>query len=87
LLDSKGKKRLLPMAEDINNSSEVVKNLARYAENGFTTHSLEQKHESIDYPEYLDERGKEDYGLPKSQKLSNMEKRLKPLSGQELVSL
>jgi len=39
------------------------------------------------YPEYLDEKGKEDYGLPESQKLSDMEKRLKKLSGQESVSL
>jgi len=39
------------------------------------------------YPEYLDERGKEDYGLPESQNLLEMEKRLKQLSGQEKVSL
>jgi len=39
------------------------------------------------YPEYLDKRGKEDYGLPKSQRLSDMEKRLKKLSGQESISL
>lgn len=75
------------MAGAINDLSKVVKNLAGYVENGFTTHSLEQKHESIDCPEYLDEREKEDYGLPESQKLSNVEKRLKPLSGQELASL
>jgi len=34
------------------------------------------------YPEYLDEREKEDYGLPESSRLSDMEKRLKRLSGQ-----
>ncbi|MDH5374795.1 MAG: ATP-binding protein [Candidatus Bathyarchaeota archaeon] len=39
------------------------------------------------YPEYLDKRGKEDYGLPKSQRLSDMEKRLKKLSEQESMSL
>lgn len=37
----------------------------------------------IHYPEYLDEREKEDYGLPESQKLSAMEKRLNQLSGQK----
>ena len=37
------------------------------------------------YPEYLDERGKEDYGLPESPRLSDMEKRLKQLSGQKPV--
>ncbi|MGC9345175.1 MAG: ATP-binding protein [Candidatus Bathyarchaeales archaeon] len=39
------------------------------------------------YPEYLDERKKEDYGLPESQKLLDMEKRLKRLSEQESLSL
>ncbi len=39
------------------------------------------------YPEYLDERGQKDYGLPESQQLSDMEKRLKRLSGQEPASL
>jgi len=39
------------------------------------------------YPEYLDERGKEDYGLPESQRLSDMEKRLKRLGRQESVFL
>jgi len=37
------------------------------------------------YPEYLDEREKEDYGLPESPRLSDMEKRLKQLSGQKPV--
>ena len=37
------------------------------------------------YPEYLDDREKEDYGLPESQRLSDMEKRLKQLSGQKPV--
>jgi DNA helicase HerA-like ATPase len=37
------------------------------------------------YPEYLDDREKEDYGLPESPRLSNMEKRLKQLSGQKPV--
>jgi hypothetical protein len=37
------------------------------------------------YPEYLDDREKEDYGLPESQRLSDMEKRLKHLSGQKPV--
>ncbi len=41
----------------------------------------------IHYPEYLDKRGKEDYGLPESQKLLDMDKRLKQLSGQEKLSL
>lgn len=41
----------------------------------------------IHYPEYLDNRGKEDYGLPESQKLLDMDKRLKQLSGQEKLSL
>jgi hypothetical protein len=35
------------------------------------------------YPEYLDDREKEDYGLPESQRLSDMEKRLKHLSNQK----
>lgn len=35
------------------------------------------------YPEYLDGREGEDYGLPESQNLSDMEKRLKQLSEQE----
>jgi hypothetical protein len=39
------------------------------------------------YPEYLDKRGKEDYGLSESQNLSEMEKRLKQLSEQEPPSL
>ena len=37
------------------------------------------------YPEYLDDREKEDYGLPESPRLSNMEKRLKHLSRQKPV--
>ncbi|MBE0519705.1 ATP-binding protein [Candidatus Bathyarchaeota archaeon] len=37
------------------------------------------------YPEYLDDREKEDYGLPESPRLSDMEKRLKHLSGQKPV--
>ncbi|MCW3993190.1 MAG: hypothetical protein NWE85_01300, partial [Candidatus Bathyarchaeota archaeon] len=37
------------------------------------------------YPEYLDDREKEDYGLPESPRLSDMEKRLKQLSGQKPV--
>ena len=39
------------------------------------------------YPEYLDERANEDYGLSESQKLSDMEKRLKQLSEQGRLSL
>jgi len=39
------------------------------------------------YPEYLDERANEDYGLSESQKLSDMEKRLKRLVEQEPASL
>ena len=39
------------------------------------------------YPEYLEERGREDYGLPESQKLSDIEERLKQLSRQESLSL
>lgn len=37
------------------------------------------------YPEYLDDREKEDYGLPESPRLSNMEKQLKHLSRQKPV--
>jgi len=37
------------------------------------------------YPEYLDDREKEDYGLPESPRLADMEKRLKQLSGQKPV--
>lgn len=37
------------------------------------------------YPEYLDDREKEDYGLSESPRLSNMEKRLKHLSRQKPV--
>jgi DNA helicase HerA-like ATPase len=39
------------------------------------------------YPEYLDKRGKEDYGLPESQKLSDMEKRLKQLGKQDSLTV
>jgi hypothetical protein len=39
------------------------------------------------YPEYSDKRVKRDYRLPKSQRLSGMEKRLKKLSGQESIAL
>jgi hypothetical protein len=39
------------------------------------------------YPEYLDKRGKADYGLPDSPRLSEMDERLKQLSGQEKLSL
>lgn len=39
------------------------------------------------YPEYLDERGRQDYGLPETQSLSDMDKRLKQLSKQDTVSL
>jgi DNA helicase HerA-like ATPase len=39
------------------------------------------------YPEYLDKRGIADYGLPDSPKLSEMDERLKQLSGQEKLSL
>ncbi|MCJ7559909.1 ATP-binding protein [Candidatus Bathyarchaeota archaeon] len=39
------------------------------------------------YPEYLDKRGSADYGLPDSPKLSEMDERLKQLSGQEKLSL
>ncbi len=39
------------------------------------------------YPEYLDRRGKQDYGLSESQNLMDMEKRLKRLSEQESLSL
>jgi DNA helicase HerA-like ATPase len=36
------------------------------------------------YPEYLTERSKADYGLPESSKLSEMDERLRNLSGQKL---
>ena len=39
------------------------------------------------YPEYLDKRGKADYELPDSLKLSEMDDRLKRLSGQGKLSL
>ncbi len=39
------------------------------------------------YPEYLDERSVEDYGLPESKQLSAMDKQLKQLSEQKSVSL
>jgi len=39
------------------------------------------------YPEYLDKRGKEDYGLSETKNLSEMEKRLKQLSKQGSLSL
>lgn len=39
------------------------------------------------YPEYLETRGKADYGLQESRKLSDMDKRLKQLSAQKSVSL
>ncbi|MFB3889756.1 MAG: ATP-binding protein [Candidatus Bathyarchaeia archaeon] len=39
------------------------------------------------YPEYLERLGKRDYGLPDSPKLSEMDERLKKLSGQSNVSL
>jgi hypothetical protein len=39
------------------------------------------------YPDYLDKHGKVDYGLPDSQKLAEMDERLKKLSGQEKVLL
>ena len=39
------------------------------------------------YPEYLDKRGKADYGLPDSPRLSEMDERLKQLSGQGKLSL
>jgi DNA helicase HerA-like ATPase len=39
------------------------------------------------YPEYLETRGKADYGLQKSGKLSDLDKRLKQLSAQKSVSL
>src|SRR3989304_2539630 len=39
------------------------------------------------YPEYLDKRGKADYGLPDSPRLSEMDDRLKQLSGQGKLSL
>ena len=39
------------------------------------------------YPEYLDERGGHDYGLPESQKLSDMDRRLKQLGKHRSISL
>jgi len=39
------------------------------------------------YPDYLEKRGKADYGLPASPTLSDMAARLKQLSGQEKLSL
>lgn len=39
------------------------------------------------YPEYLDSRGREDYGLAESRTLSDMEKRIKQLSKQDQPSL
>ena len=39
------------------------------------------------YPEYLEKHSKVDYGLPASQSLSEMDTRLKKLSGQEKSSL
>jgi hypothetical protein len=39
------------------------------------------------YPDYLDKRGKADYNLPNSAKLSEMDDRLKQLSGQGKLSL
>lgn len=39
------------------------------------------------YPEYLETRGKADYGLQESGKLSDLDKRLKQLSAQKSVSL
>jgi DNA helicase HerA-like ATPase len=39
------------------------------------------------YPEYLDKRGKAEYGLPDTPRLSEMDERLKQLSGQEKLSL
>jgi len=39
------------------------------------------------YPEYLEKRGTADYGLPESEKLSAMEKRLKRLGDQGSISL
>jgi hypothetical protein len=39
------------------------------------------------YPEYLDKRRKEDYNLPDSQALSDVEKRFKQLGGQGKPSL
>jgi hypothetical protein len=38
------------------------------------------------YPEYLEKRGKEDYGLPESRSLSEMDKRLRKLSEQATPS-
>jgi DNA helicase HerA-like ATPase len=39
------------------------------------------------YPEYLDKRGKAEYGLPESSKLSGMEERIKRLNEQGELSL
>jgi len=39
------------------------------------------------YPDYLEKRGKADYGLPASPALSDMDARLKKLNGQEKLSL
>jgi len=39
------------------------------------------------YPEYLDTRGKVDYDLPGSQRLSELDERLKQLRSQGKVSL
>ena len=39
------------------------------------------------YPDYLEQRGKAEYGLPDSPKLSEMDARLKQLGGQEKLSL
>ena len=39
------------------------------------------------YPEYLDERKPEDYGLPETRQLSDMERRLKQLNKQSSVGL
>jgi len=39
------------------------------------------------YPDYLEKQGKVDYGLPSSPTLSDMDARLKQLSGQDKLSL
>jgi hypothetical protein len=39
------------------------------------------------HPEYLENRRKEDYGLPESRKLPDMERRLKALNAQERTAL
>jgi DNA helicase HerA-like ATPase len=39
------------------------------------------------YPEYLEKRGKEDYGLEDSEKLSDIDKRLRQLNQQREISL